>query len=123
MIKKILVAEDDEDIRLILTMILTEAGYHVEALSTGTSILAGRNEWPNLFILDKALPDTDGFAICRYLKLQSETRDIPIIMISSYHQLKNKARRLGVADFLEKPFNIKELLHIVGKHLDSTQQT
>ena len=123
MIKKILVAEDDEDIRLILTLILSEAGYEVQTLSTGIPILAGRNEWPNLFILDKALPVTDGFTICRYLKLQIQTRDIPIIMISSYHQLKNKATRLGVSDFIEKPFDIRELLHTVRKHLDSIQQT
>jgi len=116
MVKKILLAEDDPDIRFILNMVLQGAGYEVEPMPTGNAIVEERHNWPDLFILDKALPTIDGFAICKYLKINRETRDIPIIMISSYHKLKSKAQELGVADFLEKPFDIKELLEVVGKH-------
>jgi DNA-binding response OmpR family regulator len=116
MVKKILLAEDDPDIRFILSMVLHEAGYEVEPLPAGNTIVEGKHRWPDLFILDKALPLIDGLAICKYLKIKKETKDIPIIMISSYHKLKYKAREVGVADFIEKPFDLKRLLEVVRKH-------
>jgi DNA-binding response OmpR family regulator len=118
MTKKILIAEDDPDILFILDMILNDAGYKVETLSEGSSIVGNRKEWPDLFILDKEMPVIDGLAICKYLKLQKETRDIPIIMISAYHKLKKKAREAGVNDFIEKPFELKNLLRTIEKYID-----
>lgn len=118
MVKKILLAEDDADIRFILNTVLEEAGYEVEILPAGNTLVEGsREEWPDLFILDKAMPTIDGFALCKYLKVKKETRNIPIIMISSYHKLRSKARELGVDDFLEKPFDLKVLLQQVDKHI------
>ena len=117
MVKKILIAEDDADIRFILNLVLKEAGYEVEPLSAGNSIVEGRRQWPDLFILDKALPTIDGLALCKYLKVKEETKDIPIIMISSYHKLRKKAAEIGVNDFLEKPFDIKALLDVVAKNI------
>jgi DNA-binding response OmpR family regulator len=118
MTKKILIAEDDPDILFILDMILNDAGYKVETLSEGSSIVGNRKEWPDLFILDKEMPMIDGLAICKYLKLHKETRDIPIIMISAYHKLKKKAREAGVDDFIEKPFELKNLLRTIEKYID-----
>ena len=115
--KKILLAEDDSDIRFILNLALNDAGYNVEPLSAGNTIVEGKHEWPDLFILDKAMPVIDGLAICKYLKVKEETRNIPIIMISSYHKLRSKARQLGVDDFIEKPFDLKQLLKVVHKHI------
>jgi DNA-binding response OmpR family regulator len=120
--KKITIAEDDQDILFILDMILNDAGYQVEALNDGTSIVAGKKEWPDLFILDKDMPMVDGIAICKYLRLNEETKNIPVIMISAYHKLKSKAHDAGVNDFLEKPFELKDLLHIVGKYIDLLQR-
>lgn len=118
MAKKILIAEDDKDILFILDMILNDAGYSVEPLPEGSSIVERKKDWPDLFILDKHMPTIDGLALCKYLKLKEETKDIPIIMISSYHKLKKKAREAGVDDFLEKPFHLKDLLKTVGKYID-----
>ena len=117
MVKKIVLAEDDPDIRLILNMVLHEAGYEVEPLSTGDTIVEGKHAWPDLFILDKALPVIDGLAICKFLKVKEETKNIPIIMISCYHKHKSKAKELGVEEFIEKPFNLKQLLSVVEKHI------
>jgi two-component system KDP operon response regulator KdpE/two-component system response regulator MprA len=64
------------------------------------------------------MPTIDGIALCKYLKLQEATKDIPIIMISSYHKLKRKAKEAGVDDFLEKPFDIKDLLRTINKYVD-----
>ena len=115
MTKKILVAEDDKDILLILEMILKDAGYRVEPLPDGRSIVENRRDWPDLFILDKDIPAIDGLAVCKYLKLREDTRNIPIIMISCFHYLKCKALEAGVDEFIEKPFELKHLLESVDR--------
>jgi CheY-like chemotaxis protein len=123
MAKKILIAEDDKDILFILDMILNDAGYTVEPLLEGSSLVQRKKDWPDLFILDKHMPTIDGLALCKFLKLKEETKDIPIIMISSYHKLKKKAKEAGVDDFLEKPFHLKDLLRTVGKYVNLTQNS
>jgi CheY-like chemotaxis protein len=122
MTKKILIAEDDADIRFILDMILNDAGYNVEPLSEGTSIVTREKDWPDLFILDKEMPVIDGLALCKYLKLKDETKDIPVIMISAYHKLKKKAKEAGVDDFIEKPFELKDLLRTIDKYIHLPDQ-
>jgi DNA-binding response OmpR family regulator len=121
MVKKILIAEDDADILFILDMLLNDAGYKVEPLPNGSSIVEPKSEWPDLFILDKEMPVIDGLAICKYLKVQKETKDIPIIMISAYHKLKKKARQAGVDAFIEKPFEIKHLMATIEKVMNPTR--
>lgn len=76
---------------------------------------------PDLYILDKALRVIDGPALCKWLKVKEETKDVPIIMMSSYHKLKNKARELGADDFIEKPFDIKRLFSFVDSHLTNVK--
>lgn len=120
MTKRILLADDDMDIRFILKTVLDEAGYLVEPLSSGKAIVEGHREWPDLFILDKSLPTIDGLAVCKYLKLNEETKNIPIIMMSSYHKLRSKARKVGADAFIGKPFDLKELLDLVKKHVSVT---
>jgi DNA-binding response OmpR family regulator len=100
-------------------MILNDAGYKVEPLTDGRSIIDRKYDWPDLFILDKDMPFIDGIALCKYLKLNQATKEIPIIMISAYHKLKTKAKEAGVDDFIEKPFELQKLLHIIEKHTHS----
>jgi DNA-binding response OmpR family regulator len=114
--KKVLIAEDDKDILFILDMVLKDAGYAVEPLTEGSSIVARTEDWPDLFIIDQNMPFIDGIALCKFLRLKEETKNIPIIMISCFHKLKGKARKVGVDDFIEKPFHLKELLRTVGKY-------
>ena len=113
--KKILVAEDDKDILLILEMILNDAGYRVEPVPDGKAIVDNRRDWPDLFILDKDIPVIDGLAVCKYLKLKEDTRQIPIIMISCFHYLKDQALEAGVDEFIEKPFELKHLVDSVDR--------
>jgi DNA-binding response OmpR family regulator len=120
--KKILVAEDDKDILFILELILKDAGYKVEPLPDGRSIVTGRKDWPDLFILDKDLPAIDGLAICKYLKLNPDTKDIPIIMITAFHYLEQKARHAGVDEFIKKPFELKELLSTIDRHINLSRE-
>lgn len=101
----------------LLNMALRGAGYEVEQMTSGTSLLEKKVAWPDLVILDKALPNVDGITICKWLRLQEETKGIPIVMISCNHNLKQKAKEAGVNDFIEKPFDLKELLEVIEKNI------
>lgn len=120
--KKIVIAEDDPDIRLILDMLLKGAGYSVEAFSQASSIVDGQHNKADLFILDKDLPVIDGLAVCKYLRLKKDTKHVPIIMISAHHYLKGKAAEVGVNEFIEKPFGVRSLLSTVEKHIHTPVQ-
>lgn len=117
MVDKILIVEDDPDIRFIIHMALREAGYNVEQMASGAPLLEKNTAWPDLLILDKALPNVDGITLCKQLRLKEETRTIPIVMISCYHNLKKKAKEAGVNDFIEKPFHLRELLKVIEKNI------
>jgi CheY-like chemotaxis protein len=116
--KKILIAENDPDILYILDVILKDAGYHVQLLHDGAPIVESQVDLPDLFILDKDMPLIDGLAISKYLKIKSETREIPIIMISAYHKLKEKAKDAGVNEFVEKPFDVQTLLRTIERYVN-----
>jgi DNA-binding response OmpR family regulator len=68
-----------------------------------------------LFLLDKQLSGQDGLEVCQFLKSQSDTKDIPVIIISATPGISKMAMDAGADDFLEKPFQMKELLKLVDK--------
>lgn len=116
--KRILIAENDPDMLFILHEVLRKAGYAVES-SKGASIVEARHQWPDLFIVDKDLKAVDGIAVCKFLKVRDETKEIPIIMLSSY-EIKKRATRIGVNEFIKKPFQVKALLRSVRKCLQAS---
>ena len=71
---------------------------------------------PDLFILDKDMPTIDGLAISKYLRVHETTKHIPIIMISAY-EFQDKAKRIGVDEFIRKPFELSYLLESVNKYM------
>jgi DNA-binding response OmpR family regulator len=115
--KKILILEDDPDILFTLTVIFENAGYEVEALSSGKKIMGNAYSCPDMFILDKRMPDMDGLDVCRHIRSQKESQHIPVIIISASPKFGPQAIKAGANDFLEKPFEIKRLLSLVGKYL------
>src|SRR5688500_15716124 len=114
MSKRITLVEDDVDAAMMLTKLLSNAGYSVNSLHEGTSLVERDFLLPDLFILDNFMPTIHGVALCKYLKLRASTRSIPVIIISANQQLKNKAHDAGAASFLGKPFHTKELLALVN---------
>jgi DNA-binding response OmpR family regulator len=116
--KKILLADDDPDTLLLLGKILQNKGYDVQCLNNATSIVNGMNVWPDLFILDKEMMLIDGIAICKFLKLHNIARNIPIVMISGC-DCKAKATSAGVDYYMNKPFDLQELLTVVDKCINS----
>lgn len=113
MSKTITLVEDDVDAAMMLTKLLSNAGYVVNSLNEGTSLVERDFSLPDLFILDNFMPTIHGVALCKYLKLQASTKSIPVIIISANQQLKNKAKDAGAVCFLGKPFHTKELLKLV----------
>jgi len=115
--KKILVTDDDPGVQDIFKIIFEKAGYEVVVNDNGNAILENNFEHPNLFLLDKQLSGVDGLDICKHLKSQEFTKDIPVIMVSATPGLAPLAKKAGADDYLEKPFHLKDLLDIVAKYV------
>jgi DNA-binding response OmpR family regulator len=115
--KKIIVVDDDPGILDCLDLILSRAGYAVTVYADAAPLLKGDFELPDIFILDKQLQDADGLDVCRFLKAQKKTSNIPVIMISANLHINPTAKEAGASGFLEKPFRMKELLIMVNKYI------
>jgi len=117
---KILIADDDQSLVRTLTWILKENGYDVVAAPGGEGLLVRvEEERPNLLLLDIMMPKTDGLQLLARLKADDRFRDLPVLMISSMppEEATVKALGLGAADFIPKPFRVRELLARVKAQL------
>ena len=116
--KNIIIADDDPAMRDVFQIIFQRSGYTVVMYSSGEALLKDKFELPDLFILDKQLSGVDGLDVCRYLKKQESTKNIPIVIISASPYIATAATEAGADAFIEKPFKIKELLAIAEKHIN-----
>lgn len=114
---RILVVEDDPDILNALNIALASVGFDVDVMLNGKSILLNQFAVPDLFILDKQLPDVDGLEICRYLKSRPSYQNVPVIVISASPKVKKKALESGASAFMEKPFVMNELVKTIKNTL------
>jgi len=116
--KKILVVDDDKDIREIIMYILESEGFSVSGLDNGSAVLNTVHEMrPDMVLLDVQLGDMDGRDICRELKEQSTTQDLPIIMISANSGWQDiREKQCNADDFLAKPFDITDLVEHVKRY-------
>jgi DNA-binding response OmpR family regulator len=117
MASKILVIEDDKDIRDIITFILEEKGYEVMASGDSRILKSVTDFSPYLVLIDNWLTewktDATGEQLCRELKSNKATSHIPVIIMSAVSNIKEIAEA-GLADaYLKKPFDVDELLAIV----------
>jgi DNA-binding response OmpR family regulator len=110
MLKRVLIADDDPGIVDAVEMILDFHGYDVSTTYNGTEVLAIQENYPDVLLLDIWMSGCDGRDICKELKANQETRNIPILMISASKDIKTSAMEAGADDFLAKPFDMKELL-------------
>lgn len=119
---RVLVVDDDEDIRQLQTTYLRRVGYDVSSVGDGASALRFLvDEKVDLVITDIVMPDSDGVELIR--NLRREYPDLRIIAMSgggamSSHLLLHIARSLGVSRTLAKPFGLDALLHAVRAALD-----
>jgi len=115
--KKILIADDDEAICDSLTMFLEEMGYRVQATTEFTVENSIDSDFPDLILLDIWMSGKDGRDICRYLKSNEETKNIPIIMISASKELVSTVKEAGADDFIPKPFELDTLMGKIHSYL------
>src|SRR5690349_2182763 len=107
---KVLVIDDERQIRRALQLALSGSGYVVQTAATGAEGLEAVNSnLPDIVLLDLGLPDIDGLEMCRRIRAQSV---VPIIVLSvrGEEQTKVAAFDLGADDYLTKPFGMDELL-------------
>ncbi len=116
--KKILVVDDNDGILSAFDALLSDAGYTVITSSSGDCLeKLTRQNLPDLLLLDVLLSGSDGREICQRLKSQNLTKNVPIIMISAHPGVAESIREIGADDFLAKPFEMKDLLEKVSKHI------
>jgi len=111
--KNILVVEDDLDIRELISFNLANEGHEVfEANDGEVGIDKARNNNPDLILLDLMLPGIQGLDVCRIIKSDQETKEIPIIMVTALGQEEDivKGLETGADDYITKPFSIKVLI-------------
>ena len=118
--------EDDINISKIIALTLKKQGYEVLSFSDGSSFLeAFSKRKPDLVLLDLMLPDIDGFDILRQLRADKDNDDIEIMIVSAKSQIVDKVDGLdlGADDYLEKPFDILELISRVNAKFRRNKKT
>lgn len=123
---RIVVVDDDPDVRRIAETLLRNAGFQVFTAGDGhTGLDLIRSEKPALVVLDLMMPGMHGFAVCQEMQADPSLRGIHILVTSSkaYPVDIKKAKELGAADYLVKPFDLAELLEKVKALLGSRADT
>ena len=125
---KIMVVDDDANIRAVLKLRLERSGYAVQMARTGMEALSVvLPNPPDLIILDLLLPKIDGFEVLRNLKSNRLTADIPVIILTARATpaCRNRSYTLGAARFFTKPFSprklVAEIENLLGESPDTTR--
>ena len=122
----ILIADDTAASLSLLVDLLEPLGYEILAVSNGReAIHLAHRAMPDLVLLDVMMPLSDGFTVCRALKADPETADIPVIFITSRKETGDivKGFRLGAVDYILKPFHAEEVVTRVATHLQLSRMT
>ncbi len=117
---KILIAEDERDIRDLVSFTLRFAGHEVEAVGNGEeAVEAARQEKPDLILMDVRMPRMTGYEACEKMKADPELDKIPVVFLSAKGQESEIRTGLeaGAAEYLLKPFAPAELTERVGELL------
>lgn len=115
---RILLVEDEEEIRKIINMNLVMEGYEVVTADNGMKALEiAQNQHFDIIILDVMLPELDGFQICEQVRLRNSKVGIIIVSAKDTSQDRITGLKLGADDYLTKPFNLEELLLRIAKLL------
>ncbi len=123
--KRIVIVEDEEKVVSLIRAVLSREGFDIKSAPDGISGLTlVQEEIPDLLILDLMLPSLDGFEICREIRMDPRTAQIPVIILTCKSEELDKVLglELGADDFITKPFSPRELLARVKAVLRRTGQ-
>ena len=118
--KRILIVEDEESLLKLESILLTSKGYDVTGVTNGQDALDSLAENPSdLVLLDIMLPQIDGFEVCRRIKENPQTRDIPVIMLTAKKSREDMARgeKVGVDWYITKPFKSVMVIETIQRFL------
>jgi CheY-like chemotaxis protein len=115
---EILFADDDEDIRIVVGMVLSQRGYDVTCVEDGAGVLEhiARGARPGLLVLDMMMPRLDGEGVVRALRIDPSTATIPVLFITGSIAARERARQLGAA-CLVKPVDLELLLSTIARYV------
>jgi DNA-binding response OmpR family regulator len=114
--EKVLVVEDDQEINELVGAYVEIAGFdYLPAHDAASAVREAQKTHPSLIVLDLMLPDADGFEVCRRLKSEPETRDIPVLMLTALEgeEERRKGKECGVCDYMTKPFDPDRLMSAI----------
>jgi len=117
---RILVVDDSATVRRMVTLALERLGCEVVTASAGLEALGVMNHAaPNLVLLDVGLPNLDGHQICRAIRRNERTRDVPVVMLTGRDGLVDRLRgkMAGASEYLSKPFDPQALTTVMRKYL------
>ncbi len=120
--KKILIVDDDPDVRLLIATRLESMGYDTIGAEDGqTGLDLARKDPPDLILLDLMLPKLNGYKVCRMLKFDKSYEHVPIVIISSKGSEEDKklADEVGADGYITKPFEKTEIAATIQKLLGS----
>jgi len=120
--RAVLVVEDDPEINELVGAYVEIAGYsYVRALNGTQAVEKARQSHPALIVLDIMLPDFDGFEVARRLKGESDTRGIPIVMLTALdrEEYRQRGKTAGASAYLTKPFDPDRLLEAIKENASS----
>ena len=112
-LQKILLVEDNPELRNLYELFLTENGFKViTAIDGEDGLEKAKTSSPDLIFLDVMMPKLDGYTVCDQLRGNHDTKEIPIIMLTAKNSLEDKVQgfNAGADDYLTKPFEPQELL-------------
>jgi twitching motility two-component system response regulator PilG len=118
--KKILIVEDEESLLKLESILLISKGFEVKGVANGRAALdAVAEEKPDLVLLDIMLPEIDGFEVCRQLKSNPDTRNIPVIMLTAKKSREDMVRgeKVGADWYITKPFKSAMVIETIQRFL------
>lgn len=117
---RVLVVDDDEDIRLLCRLTLEHEGFEISELGGGDQIVdATRRQDPDLILLDLMMPGPDGWECLERLKSDTYLREIPVVMLTARTSQEDRRRALTwAADYVTKPFEPDALVRVVREVID-----
>lgn len=113
----ILVVEDDPQVARLISLVLQRSGHESQVVADGQSALESvRQRKPSMIFADLTIKGMGGEELCSALKSQSETKDIPYVVVSGDRDVAEKARMCGADDYMGKPFEFEDLIRLVNKY-------
>jgi CheY-like chemotaxis protein len=119
----ILIADDYDDNRELLRLVLCGAGYQVREANNGLACVEmARTQLPDLVMVDLSMPGIDGWGVLKELQADPRTAGIPCVAVTAYDADRKTVIELGFMEYVSKPFKTVELLRVVGELLTENKR-